>query len=642
MPIVVAVAIRYIIMAAVQLGLWSLLEKGIDLLNEGIKAIMIKFGVDEDTAQDIMANKVLFAFEEVGVFAASLRTKLPIKVAEKLGFTSKGYAKRIITKEAAVLAEKEIINSTSKTVATTAEIEKVSEVIAKKSGWKISGVGDLLKYVTLIVGTPVGFFYAFAQYVDYAAWQNPYQKTFEGLLGAIGIKPDTALPSSKVISAETWKRIYYTIEQLKPLGVTFPFSGNDVPYTRENLARLVDEVAANMVKASQDPTYKKIMAVLLLQLQFGGKEPKVPDFGTIKNDSNTSSSNTSSSNTSSSNGGSGVTTLSAYYASKNQTLPSIAQRAQIYQRLGLGQSAYYTGTAEQNTKLLNALMGKGINNGLTLTPNGNNGSNQFPQVVTGVLSQGSVGNTVDFISRQDDLIENADELKQAMHNNLAPFLATIPGRVTYEVKIVSSITTSTGFQQKGSVQKVLTGYTTKGVAKYKNVVNKFAVLDMKIKTATGSLAKLGTIILGPVDSVKFSAQNIDLSGVANTVQQNIIAPVNTTQETQKVSNIMQDGETKNTTIQDIVKMGYTIDQAYRLIGGPNHNNGANYVTYYGSVAAAANAFSFKPDLNRQPEPMTIEYIVSLGYTAQEANYIVTGGSAYLDPTNPLYTGAEPN
>jgi MFS family permease len=238
----------------------------------------------------------------------------------------------------------------------------------------------------------------------------------------------------------------------------------------------------------------------------------------------------SSQNTTSGTTTGGITTLSAYYASKGKSLPSIIERGKIYESLGLGKITYYTGTAEQNTKLLNALLGQGINNGLALTPNGNNTNNQPTQVITGILSQGTLGNTVDFISRQDDLIENATELEHAMRNNLAPFLTTIPNRVSYEVRIVSSITTATGFQTRGTVQKVLTGYTTKGIPKYKNVYNKFAVLDLKIKTATGSLAKLATIVLGPVDAVKFQAQNIDLSGIAQTIQNNIIAPISSVEQ----------------------------------------------------------------------------------------------------------------
>ena len=58
---------------------------------------------------------------------------------------------------------------------------------------------------------------------------------------------------------------------------------------------------------------------------------------------------------SSSNLGKNATTLTEWYQAQGQALPSVGVRAQTYQGLGLGQSSFYTGTAEQNTKLLNAL-----------------------------------------------------------------------------------------------------------------------------------------------------------------------------------------------------------------------------------------------------------------------------------------------
>jgi hypothetical protein len=48
-------------------------------------------------------------------------------------------------------------------------------------------------------------------------------------------------------------------------------------------------------------------------------------------------------------------TLSEWYQSQGQALPSVSERSVIYERLGLGPSSFYTGTSEQNTKLLNAL-----------------------------------------------------------------------------------------------------------------------------------------------------------------------------------------------------------------------------------------------------------------------------------------------
>jgi hypothetical protein len=53
-----------------------------------------------------------------------------------------------------------------------------------------------------------------------------------------------------------------------------------------------------------------------------------------------------------------ATTLYEYYSALGQAIPSIAERAKMYESFGLGQATYYTGTAEQNTKLLSKLQGK--------------------------------------------------------------------------------------------------------------------------------------------------------------------------------------------------------------------------------------------------------------------------------------------
>lgn len=447
MPVAVAIAIRYIIMAAVQLGIWRLLEKyGIPLLNKAITELMVINGVSRETATAIMANKVIRAFEEVGIFAATLKTKMPIKVAELLGFTSKGYVVRTVSEAAGLTIEKTAVSATSKAVATTAEVQKIAEVVSKTSGWQIKGVGDLLKYVTLVVGTPVGFFYAFAQYIDYAAWQNPYQKTFEGLLGYIGIKPDTVMPKAGAVSDDTWKRIYSTIEQLKPVGMSFPFSDQDRPYSRANLADLTNEIAANLVKSGKDATYKNVIAVLLASLQFNGKEPKVPTFPSSA---------------------SGTVSVPKTYTSQ--------------------------GTTTTTTK-----------------------------VFAGIVSQGVVSKGLVFEPRQDDLIESIAELRSAAANNLAPFLATLAGKVIYEVKVVSSVLTKDGFKQTGTTQRVQSGTYQNGTPKYKTVTNKFATLILYILNDKGSRTKLTTIVLGPVDSARLTVGENDLRELETQLPKDVI------------------------------------------------------------------------------------------------------------------------
>lgn len=53
--------------------------------------------------------------------------------------------------------------------------------------------------------------------------------------------------------------------------------------------------------------------------------------------------------------GANATTLSDWYAANGLALPSLSARATAYQTFGLGQASYYTGTAEQNLRLLNQL-----------------------------------------------------------------------------------------------------------------------------------------------------------------------------------------------------------------------------------------------------------------------------------------------
>lgn len=53
--------------------------------------------------------------------------------------------------------------------------------------------------------------------------------------------------------------------------------------------------------------------------------------------------------------GSDARSLSEWYTANGQTLPSIAARGVVYESYGLGSAKLYTGTAEQNTKLLAAL-----------------------------------------------------------------------------------------------------------------------------------------------------------------------------------------------------------------------------------------------------------------------------------------------
>jgi hypothetical protein len=434
MPAAVAIALRYIIMAATQL-LWSLVEKyGLPLINEAVVQIAKVGGIKEEEARDVMANEFLQAFEQVGVFAATLRTKLPLKVADYLGFTTRGWSKRTLSGASAKVGVKPsgVARPNPGTIA--AAEKTVVETVSKIRGLYLPSVQSFFNFTFKALGLTTAMFFAFAQYIDFANWQGPYQRFFQSFLARLGIHPDTPLPKAGVINADMWKRIYSAIEELKPQSLAFPTEQKIVPYSRQALSDLVDSVAADMLRRNIQPTFKLVWGVLLPLIQLDGAP-----------------------------------------LTDAQIAKIFSQPAPTYT------SAPSPGTTTPTVK-----------------------------VYTGVVSQGVVGAGLSFTARPDDLIESVGELRAAATNNIAPFLAALPGKVIYEVKIVASITTKDGFRQTGTSQRIQTGTYSNGQPKYKNVINKFAVMDLFILTDRGARTRIAQIVLGPVDSARLTVQQNDL------------------------------------------------------------------------------------------------------------------------------------
>lgn len=154
------------------------------------------------------------------------------------------------------------------------------------------------------------------------------------------------------------------------------------------------------------------------------------------------------------------------------------------------------------------------------------------KVFTGIVSQGVVGSGLSFTPRQDDLIESAEELQQAINNNVASYLVALPSRVTYEIKVVSSVIVN-GLRKVGTSQRVVSGYYTNGQPKYKNITNKFAVATLYLITGENSRSKLTSIVLGPTDALKFQPTSDDLINVAAAVPQNVV-----TSNTDEISTVV--------------------------------------------------------------------------------------------------------
>jgi len=273
MPVIIAVAIRYVIMAAVQLGIWWALENfGIPLLNKAVEAIMQQFGVSEETAKDIMANKIVVAFESVGIFAVTLRTKLPIKVAEYLGFTSKGYGLRKITTVAGVKAEAEVAKIVVQK--TGGAVISAAEAVTAVEAAKISKLGFKPAYdiILKLVGVTFMGFMVVGNWIDFGNWNNgAYQKSMQKFISWItfgALVPDVDYRKSLTVSDAIFTKIFNTFKLGGAVGIQDPFKGVEVPFTRDNLLDLTDKVGSTLLLTDGTASAKKVLGAVLPMIIF--------------------------------------------------------------------------------------------------------------------------------------------------------------------------------------------------------------------------------------------------------------------------------------------------------------------------------------------------------------------------------------
>lgn len=577
-------------MAIVQTAIiWAFEKWGLPLINKAIADTAKAFGATEEQAQDIVANEVLQFAEQIGITAAALRSKMPLKIAEALGFTTKGFAKRTIPEVLKRLLPKGAAVTTATRVATEAEATAVIQQVAKSSRFALPSVSSIGSFLFKTIGLSTGLFFMVAQYIDFANWQGPYQKTFQGLLSIIGIHPDTPLPNARTITSDAWKRIYATVEQLNPTTLSFPVAGTTVPYSREQLAKLVDTIAATIVMDGGSATYKSVFAVLLPLIGIGGTPKEPGTYQVEKSDTpegfeivyypegmtpnksllydkalyqieksdtpegyemiyyppgqaplpslrypgSPEPQTTPISWKPASIPTSTAGTLFDYFATLGKSLPPVSERAKLYEAQGLGPASFYTGTAEQNARLLAALKGKPLSTApssssapktatpATAAPSSRTYVSNPAQVFTGVISNGVLGTQPVFTPRPNDLINDAAELEETAYTNIGAFLRNLAGRVTYEIKIVSTATNADGMRVTGTSQRIIVGKNKNGTPKYKTVVNKFAEVVLYMLTQTGTRAKIATIVLGPVDALTYKPDANDLVRLSNRIQQNI-------------------------------------------------------------------------------------------------------------------------
>ncbi len=438
MPAVVALAIRSLIQIAVTFGLMTLAEKYVlPLINRSIAAIMEVFGVPEEDAKDIMSNEILIFAETIGIGALVLRTKIPTKISEYLGFTSKGWGKRPLSGKAATVKSgttaSGIIVPGGVIVPTAIE----SSAIILKAKNILPGFAAASNVLAKTLGLTFLGFIAFNNLVDFGNWNSgAYQKTFQKIFAKITgglLVPDEDYRKTKTVSPDVFDKVYNTYKLEGVIGINDPYKKQSLVFSRDNLIDLLDIVGADLLRTTQRASTKDVLLASQLFMVF----------------------------------------------SESQEAPKV--------KIAVSRAA-----ALPKTK-----------------------------VFTGIVSQGKLGETAPFTAREDDLIDSIDDLQNAAANNLSNFIMALPGKIVYEIKIVSSVTTKDGFIQRGTSQQIISGYTAAGAAKYKTIVNKFAVVDIFVFTERNIRTKIQRIVLGPVDSVSFQPKTDELQMAEQNIKTNL-------------------------------------------------------------------------------------------------------------------------
>ncbi len=143
-------------------------------------------------------------------------------------------------------------------------------------------------------------------------------------------------------------------------------------------------------------------------------------------------------------------------------------------------------------------------------------------IIIAPVSSGVVGSAAAFTPRPLDSIESATDLTTAAQNNLSAFFTAFPGVLGYEIVLANSVIADDGSVRFGGKNRVVKGYTTKGKPEYKNVTNKFAVLEVYYVPSPRKRVILDKITLGPVDETTYTPAKEDLAAIISHLQSNFV------------------------------------------------------------------------------------------------------------------------
>lgn len=285
MPVIVSFFIRQFIIIAVQLGIFTLIERWIvPLINSVLKEIMIMFGVDETEAGNILANEIITTAEALGLTVALSKARLPIILADKLGFTTKGFKKRILkgtTSEK--IAGKSAASDALKNELTLAE-KSLAGKLANAGVSTLKGIGFMFSFLEKRLNTVFLGFLVGVNVIDFGNWNSgAYQKTFQKIFSVVSfglLKPDEDWRGPKTLSDEVFGKVYEAYKLEGAIFISDPYKMTTVPFTRDNLLDLMDKVGAHLLTTQKKASTANVLEATQIMILFKEGTPKVDEIKT--------------------------------------------------------------------------------------------------------------------------------------------------------------------------------------------------------------------------------------------------------------------------------------------------------------------------------------------------------------------------
>lgn len=243
MPALAVTLIRFLVVAIIQTGAYVVASNALERLADYLRDVLTKNSdLSKEDIDTTLRDEIIDAVTLIGVTVFSLKTKIPLRLAEKLGLTSN------ITKKLA----------TSQTKA------KVTNALTKAGLLGGSTTQLALKALLLSFAGSLPWLPSLVQQFGDQATFNPKNANnyYETFFGVRPFKEPGTLDSPGPFGATAFNDYAYALETQGITGINDPYKYQTVQYSRAALADLIFAVYGDYLAQGQRLTESKIVPLL--------------------------------------------------------------------------------------------------------------------------------------------------------------------------------------------------------------------------------------------------------------------------------------------------------------------------------------------------------------------------------------------